>query len=214
MKWWIIDLEDGFKEPVEGDTVRLEQIASIPMLALWEGITAVPWKGPPPVDTKGFFSVMVRSTMDPSLDPTRRSRYIEKNYFMISKNFCNLTSRLGYHFSTAEAFVGDWAKENYVSFNFKGGGADYDRRVNRLKFIEHILSRFDFRIEINEDCITARLEGYERNTLIDRLKVLGYLSIHTRQLDMIMNNDSAVSYYVNTMLKDIDSLLLPTETAR
>ncbi|NVM21873.1 MAG: pyruvate, water dikinase [Desulfobacterales bacterium] len=207
MQWWVIDLEDGFKGPAEDNTVKLDNIASVPMLALWEGITAIPWKGPPPVDTKGLVSVMLRSTMDPSLDVTRRSRYIEKNYFMISQHFCNLTSRFGFHFSTVEAFLGDRPKENYVSFNFNGGGADYDRRVNRVRFIEHILKKFDFRVEVNGDCIVARLEGYDQDFLIERLKVLGYLSIHTRQLDMIMGNDAAINYYMNQIVSDIHSFV-------
>lgn len=207
MQWWVIDLEDGFKESVEGNTVKIENIASIPMLALWEGVTAIPWKGPPPVDTKGLVSVLLRSTMDTSLEPTGQSRYAEKNYFMISKHFCNLTSRFGFHFSTVEAFLGDRPRENYVSFNFKGGGADYSRRVYRVRFIEHILKKFDFRVEISEDCIMARLEGHDQAFLIERLKVLGYVSIHTRQLDMIMGNHATVNYYINEQLKDIYSFV-------
>ncbi len=207
LQWWVIDLDDGFKEPVEGNTVRLDNIASVPMLALWEGITAIPWKGPPPVNVKGFLSVMFQSTMDPSLDPSRRSRFADKNYFMISKYFCNLTSRFGYHFSTVEAFLGERSKDNYASFNFKGGGADYERRVLRLKFIERILKQFDFRTDINEDWIMARLEGYEQDFLTERLKVLGYVSLHTRQLDMIMADQAKVNHYINQHLKDIRSFV-------
>jgi len=207
VRYWVIDLEDGFKGPVEGDKVKLENIASLPMLALWEGITAIPWKGPPPVDAKGFAAIMFRSTMDPSLDPAGRSRYAEKNYFMISKNFCNLASRFGYHFSTVEAFLNDRPEENYVTFSFKGGAADLDRRVRRIKFIEHILKQFDFRVEINEDWMVARLEGYEKDFLVERLKVLGYVTMHTRQLDMIMANQAKVNYYIEQHLKDIRSFV-------
>jgi pyruvate,water dikinase len=207
MQWWIINLEDGIREGVEGKTVNCEDIVSIPMQAIWEGITALPWKGPPPVDTKGFLSIMFGATMDPSIDPSVRKRFADKNYIVISKHFCNLNSRLGFHFSTTEAYVGDNPNENYVSFIFKGGAADVERRVRRVQFVARLLERFDFRVEIKDDSLLARLTGHDQDYLKERLKVLGHVMTHTRQLDMVMYNDAMVKYYYEEMLRGIESFV-------
>lgn len=207
MQWWVIDLEDGITPGVEGKKVKPEEIVSIPMRALWEGMTALPWKGPPPVDTKGFLSAVFGATVDPSIEPSVGKRFADKNYIVISKHFCNLSSRLGFHFSTTEAYVGDNPNENYVSFIFKGGAADLDRRVRRVRFVGKLLERFDFRTEIKDDSVFARLEGHDQDYLKERLKVLGHIIIHTRQLDMVMFNDAMVNWYYKDILKGIESFV-------
>ncbi len=207
MQWWVIDLEDGIKKGVTGKKVRSDEIVSTPFRAIWEGMTALPWKGPPPVDTKGFLSIMFGATMDPSMDPSVRKRFADKNYIILSKHFCNLNSRLGFHFSTTEAYVGDNPNENYVSFIFKGGAADADRRVRRVQFVGKLVEEFDFRIEIKDDSLLARLEGHDQDYLTERLKVLGHIIIHTRQLDMVMFNDSMVNWYYQDLLKGIESFV-------
>ncbi|MDI6790783.1 MAG: PEP-utilizing enzyme, partial [Thermodesulfobacteriota bacterium] len=207
MQWWVIDLDGGFGKEIEGNTVNIEDITSVPMLALWNGIMAIPWEGPPPIDTKGFLSVMYEATMDSSLVPGMGSRFAERNYFIISRNFCHLSTRFGFHFSTVEAFLSDSVAENYICFNFKGGAADRVRKERRADLIKTILEKFDFWVRIKGDLIFARLERQEQGLLKQRLKVLGYLTMHTRQLDMILSDSGKVNWYVQEMLKQISSFV-------
>lgn len=206
--WWIINLKDGFKETFDPKKkkITLEEIESIPMKAIWEGMIAKPWEGPPPLDFKGLGSVFFWSTMRPELDPALAFEPREKNYVMVSKNFCHLGMKLGYHYTTVEAYIGEFISENYIYFYYKGGGADPERRLLRIEFISEILEKIGFYTVIRLDALFAHIEKNPAEDLYQRLKVLGYLLRHTRQADMIMSNPSLANTYKKQIYEDITHL--------
>jgi pyruvate,water dikinase len=209
LEWWVIDLADGFREgiDVEAKTVRVGDIVSAPMLAIWKGISAFPWEGPPPVSVRGFGSIIFQSTMRPELDPSVASALTTKNYFLISQNFCNLSVRLGYHYAMIEAYISDLLTESYVTFRFKGGAADMRRKAVRARLLADVLQHYDFRIELQSDALLARVKKRPTEYLERRLQILGYLTLHARQLDMVMNRPNAVEQYKEKFLADIEEML-------
>jgi pyruvate,water dikinase len=206
MQLWVINLDDGFREEVHGRYVELSNITSIPMLALWKGMTAIPWQGPPPLNVRGLMSVMFEATVNPNLNPGSDTTYTDRNYFMISRSFCSLQSRFGFHFSTVETLASERGLENYISFQFMGGAADYQRRHTRAVFIGSILEEQDFRVEVRGDALFARLEGREEEVMKEKLQVLGYLIIHTRQLDMIMADGASINSCRERIVSDLKAL--------
>ncbi|OIN98841.1 MAG: hypothetical protein AUJ49_12550 [Desulfovibrionaceae bacterium CG1_02_65_16] len=207
MQWWIINLEDAFRPQPEGKFIRLEDIDSPPFQAVWAGISAVPWAGPPPVDARGFLSIMYESSTNPEISITGDFDFGAWNHILLSRAFVSLSSRFGYHFVTIEALVGERARENYVSFQFRGGAAEITRRERRIAFVSGILAEFGFSIEVKNDALIARVEELPTHELRDRLRVLGYLIIHTRQLDMIMRIPEQVRLHREKILREVREML-------
>ncbi|MBP9943178.1 MAG: pyruvate, water dikinase [Desulfomicrobium sp.] len=213
MQWWVINLEDGFASDTGDKMIPLDKITSIPMLALWRGIVAYPWEGPPGLDGKGFMSVLFQSATNRNLEPSMASQFSDKNYFMVSKHFCNLQSRFGYHFTSVEALAGPRPRENYIRFQFKGGAADHQRKVRRARFVGEILDEFDFRTKVREDALFARMDDCDQTFIENHLEILGHILIHTRQLDMIMSKEEVVQFYKKRILNQLHAMMDAKNTA-
>ncbi len=205
LQWWVIDLGGGIRKKNREKTVRVEELTSIPMKALWRGMTAVAWKGPPPVDTKGFLSTVMSAMTNPDTEPTVSHGMADRNYILVARDFVNMSTRLGFHFSTVESFIGESDNQNYISFVFTGGGADDGRKQRRARLIARLLERFDFRVETRAETVFARIEAHPGHIIENRLRVLGHIIVHTRQMDMVMYNDRMVDWYYREMAADIEA---------
>jgi pyruvate,water dikinase len=206
MQWWLLDLDDGFVGEIRGKYVKLEQIASEPFHALWKGMLAIPWEGPPALDGRGFASVLFEATANPALGSPLGPQQPQGNYFLVSRQFMNLQARFGAHFCVVEALAGERAPENYVSFSFKGGAADESRKEARARFVGDLLEGHGFVVEQRGDLLGARADGLPRAEALQRVQVVGYLLMHTRQLDMVMANPSVVASYREKMRADLETL--------
>jgi pyruvate,water dikinase len=147
------------------------------------------------VDLAGFMSVV----MSTATDTSTRERLHEKNFAIITDDYMNLSNRLGFHFATIESYLG-MPGESYVSLTFYGGGAELPRRMRRVRFLAKVLGHLDFRVELKEDSITARIDGFDAPALEERLEQLGRLMMVSKQLDMVMLSEEAVEQYYQEFL--------------
>ncbi len=201
----LVPLEGGVA-PVGGSrTVKREQVTSIPAAAFLDGLLdpAVQRRGPPPVDAAGFLSVLAQSAFDSGLGgPT---------WGMVSDRYLQLSSRIGYHFTTLEALISEKETDSRVSFVFRGGAADEARRARRARFIARVLEGLGFHVTLKGDYaagIFGQVSAHDACAVLSRL---GRLLVCANRLDMLMANDSLPDWYAEAFLRNDFAPLLSGE---
>ncbi|MGO9379566.1 MAG: PEP/pyruvate-binding domain-containing protein [Dissulfurispiraceae bacterium] len=194
---YLIDLGGGIKEDAT-TVLNPEHLASDPLRAFFRGLVASNWPQAKPVDAGGFLGMLAHTATIPEEDLQRTG---EKSFSFISEHYMNFLLRLGYHLSTVEAFAGENVNDNYIRFFFKGGGAAADRRLRRVRLISEILKTMDFRVKIIDDVVDAVITKYKKYLIEEKLEVLGRLTAYTKQLDMVMYNDTITDFYIEDFVK-------------
>lgn len=208
LKWKIpldlvmIDIGGGLL-PGAGKTILLEQVVSAPMQGLLQGL-AKPgaWDNEPmSIDFGSFMSSLTRTFSTELASP----RYVGQNLAVISRQYANVSLRLGYHFTMIDAYITDNINDNYAYFRFFGGVTDTVRRSRRAKFLGKVLAQHDFRVDVHGDLVVARVKKFPAADMQQRLYVLGLLVGFTRQLDVQMGSDRQITEHMqkfNTLLED------------
>jgi pyruvate,water dikinase len=196
MEVYLIDLDGGIK----GSPKKLtpEYIDSSPFNAFYNGLASMKWPDAPPVDVKGFMSMVAHTA---SIPEGELYSIGDRSFSFITGEYMNFSIRLGYHLSNVEAYAGESINDNYIRFFFKGGGAGRDRRFRRVRLVTEILKNLDFTVKVIEDVIDANLTKYKKPAIEKRLEVLGKLTPYTKQLDMVMYNDAVTDMYIEDFVK-------------
>lgn len=207
LQYFVVNIENAFCRPVKGRYVELEDICCPPMHALWEGMLAIPWRGPVGTTGRGFLALVAESAGNPELEIARAPTREWRNYFMVDRDYCNLQASFGYHFCTVEAQAGEAEQENYVNFHFKGGAANLGRRVQRVGAIADVLSENGFIVEVREDTLSARAEELPLGEVLNVLLILGFLIIHTRQMDASLGSEDSYAAFADMLRQGVEQVL-------
>jgi len=197
---FVIDLGEGLSNLTEENRkVRVEQIASIPFSAVLKGMMheELRTQAPRPIEFKGLLSVMSEQMFS---NPHSAERFGDRSYALISDRYMNFSSRVGYHYSVLDSYCGEAVSKNYITFSFKGGAADDLRRNRRARAISRVLEALDFVVEVKGDMVSGRFQKFDRSATEEKLEMVGRLLQFTRQMDMLMANESSVEFVAKCFL--------------
>ena len=189
------DVSDSKGKTWVGDT----EIASTPMKAFWSGMKEEGWPSPKrEIDAKGFMSVLATHMIK-----GQRQEFSENSFAILSLEYMLLNLRLGYHFSTVEAMCTQDPNRNYIRMQYKEGGATLERRIRRIALISDILLELGFDCARKGDFLNAFLAHQSPKATLEKLRLLGRISLMTKQLDMALYDDAVTQWYTADFMRKL-----------
>lgn len=174
----VLDIGGALAPQVTG----LEAVRSRPLAAVLAGLLAPGmWEtAPGRVGLGDIIGAMARPLPD-----------MRGNLAIAARSYCNLSLRLGYHFTVIDAYVGGNPEKNTIAFRFVGGLADAAGKNARATFLRRVLARYDFKVEAAGDLVTARRKMIEDAPALEALRLLGSLCAFARQRDTELSGQEA-----------------------
>jgi pyruvate,water dikinase len=190
MNLFVLDLGGGL-ETAGSPEIEADQVLSLPFKALLQGFhhPEVSWAGAVAPDLKGFISVFANTMYDAN----KADRGLGgKTFAIISKNYLNFNSRLGYHFGLVDAYLCEEINDNYISFQFKGGAASVDRRERRVRLLNRLLEDLGFQLQNRGDLVQGRMAKFSFRETEQALEQVALLLAFCRQLDLALASEAVM----------------------
>jgi pyruvate,water dikinase len=200
----VLDLGGGLSNETPVDLIKsVEQIRSVPMQAIVEGLTLPGvWSTQPmQLGIGDLISSITRYSMSEDIN-----EYSGQNLAVLSEKYLNLSLRLGYHFSVIDTYVSENVNDNYIYFRFVGGVTENERRHLRAILLKEILEKLNFKVTVTGDLVIARLKKWDAEKILNILQYMGKLIGFSRQLDTQMQNQDSVKKYFSLFFEDLNRM--------
>jgi pyruvate,water dikinase len=192
--------------PIDRETYGLEErrwiteqnITSAPMKAFWDGVKKEGWAGDIPTPSVGGLMSVFSTHLT-----TDRDQFLECSFAILSQEYMFLSLHLGYHFTTVEALCTPEPNKNYIRIQHKGGGASLDRRARRVRLIQDLLSKLGFEHAGQGDFLDSSVSYLDPAAVLQRLYLLGRITMVTKQLDIALSNDAIARWYTEDFVKKL-----------
>lgn len=190
----IIDLGGGLEHGfAERQTVAPEQIRSIPLRALWQGLThpGLNWSSSVDLSLRNVAGLMATGGLGVPDHETG-----QQSYALVAEDYLNLNAKFGYHYANLDVLCSQQGSQTHIIFQFSGGAGSYFGKSLRVLLLSEILEQLEFRTDLKGDFLSASLKGYDAPEVLEKLDHLGRLLACSRLLDVALTDEEDVSRLV------------------
>jgi pyruvate,water dikinase len=196
---YVLDLGGGVKESVRSrSNLSVEDVSSFPFSALWKGLTDIKEAWSSDIVHFDWWNLDRFSLGDGivSFDSQLLGSFV-----LVSADYMNANIRFGLHFTVIDALTTSDARDNYVSFRFEGGGAEFEGKHLRAIFLAQVLENHGFQVNLEKLSVSAIFERAPADITEEKIAVIGRLLAFTPLLDMTLKDLSEVGRLVAVFSK-------------
>ena len=202
MLFYVLDVGHGIKDDKKKEyrgnenILRPEDITSIPMKALLKGILHpdICWSETTHFDWEEYDRIVMAGGIISADSPRFGS------YAVLSKDYLNVNFRFGYHFVILDTICSSSKENNYILFRFSGGGGSPSGRALRASFIQGVLTRLGFMVNITSDLIDAEFKHGSLKTMEKTLDMTGRLLGATKLMDMYLKENTELELMIDDFM--------------